>query len=386
MTWRRFAAGVVAAVFLGIAAVIGLVAYGQRQFTTPGPLEQAIFFSIPRGASVVSVSNSLLAQGAIRSARIFQAGAAYTDEASKIKFGTFEIPAGASMEDILDLVTRSAASREQFVVTLSISGTGSRTTLRERIAGADETRELAKFGGDEQAPEEYLGVLGSGQPVEFRISVPEGLTNWQVVQGLNDADFLAGEIEQKLAEGTLAPDTYQVERDSQKSALVARMAEAQSATLAAEWETRSEQLPYSTPEEALILASIIEKETGVPDERDQVASVFVNRLNRNMRLQTDPTVIYGLSEGRGALDRGLQRSDLEIENPYNTYLNDGFPPTPIANPGRLAIRAALHPAETRFLYFVADGTGGHAFAETYAEHQRNVQKWRRVARSQGREN
>ena len=386
MIWRSVAATFFTLTVLGIASAFGLIAYGKKQFTAPGPLEQAIFFSIPRGATVDIVSNSLLESGAISSARIFRAGAAYTEVASKIRFGTYEIPVAASMVEILDLITRTGASREQYIVTLSLSGTSSQMMLRERVAGADEVRELASFGRDDPPPESYVNLLESGKPVEFRVSVPEGLTSWQVVSGLEKADFLSGPIDQIPAEGSLAPNTYQVNRGSQKSGLIARMTEAQSSTLAEEWEGRSKELPFMTPEEALILASIIEKETGLPEERELVASVFVNRLNRKMKLQTDPTVIYGLSQGKGVLDRALQRSDLKVENPYNTYLVDGFPPTPIANPGRLAIRAALHPAETDFLFFVADGTGGHAFAETFDEHRKNVDEWRRVARTQKAEN
>ncbi len=386
MNWRNFAAAVFMLAILVFGATIGLIEYGKRQFTMPGPLEQAIFFSIPKGATVDLVSNSLLEQGAISSAGIFRAGATYTNNAVNIRFGTFEIPIEASMEEILQLITRSSASREQYIVTFSLSGSGAQTVLRERIAGTDDLRELARFKSGEQVPESYGNLLASGVPIKFRIAVPEGLTNWQVVNELESANFLSGPVVEVPVEGSLAPNTYQVDQGSDRSDLIERMKATQTSMLEEEWESRSAHLPFSTPGEALILASIIEKETGVPEERDLVASVFVNRLKKGMKLQTDPTVIYGLSEGKGVLDRKLLSNDLKVKTPFNTYIVDGFPPTPIANPGRLSIRAALHPAETDFLFFVADGTGGHVFAKTFDEHKRNVHKWRKIAWSQDANN
>jgi UPF0755 protein len=195
---------------------------------------------------------------------------------------------------------------------------------------------------------------------------------------LKKADFLEGEVEEIPAEGTLAPDSYEMRAGDSRSDLLAQMAERQAARLAEAWSNRVDGLPIETPEEALILASIIEKETGVPEERRTVASVFVNRLNRGMRLQTDPTVIYGVTEGRGALGRGLRQSELRQETPWNTYVIDGLPPTPIANPGLASIEAALDPETTDLVYFVADGTGGHAFARTLDEHNQNVARWRAI--------
>ena len=204
------------------------------------------------------------------------------------------------------------------------------------------------------------------------------MTSWQVTGGLRLAPFLVGEIEKIPEEGSLAPDTYQVVAGMSRESLLDRMTSAQTAILEEEWSNRAPHLPIVSKEQALILASIIEKETGLANERDIVASVFVNRLNKGMRLQTDPTVIYGLTEGRGNLGRGLRRSELKKRTPFNTYLIDGLPPTPISNPGRLAIRAALHPADTSFLYFVADGNGGHRFATNFREHTENVRHWRKI--------
>ena len=226
-------------------------------------------------------------------------------------------------------------------------------------------------------PEEYQGL--SQQPdTRFRIAIAEGATSWQVWNALNNAEFLSGKVAEVPAEGSLSPDSYEVRRDADRSDLVAEMQARQIATLASAWETRVDGLPFDTPEEALILASIVEKETGIAAERRIVASVFINRLNTPMRLQTDPTVIYGITLGQRVLGRGLRRSELNAETPYNTYRIDGLPPTPIANPGRASIEAVMNPEETDFVFFVADGTGGHVFAETLAEHNRNVAEWRQI--------
>lgn len=213
----------------------------------------------------------------------------------------------------------------------------------------------------------------------------EGVTSWQVVDALKKAGFLTGSLETVPAEGTLAPDSYEVERGTEREAIIAEMTRRQETRLATAWENRVTGLPYDTPEEALIMASIIEKETGVPEERRQVASVFVNRLRQGMRLQTDPTVIYGITKGEGVLGRGLRQSELRRETSWNTYVIDGLPPTPIANPGLLSIEAALDPDTTDYIFFVADGTGGHAFAVTLDEHNENVARWRAIEAAQGTE-
>ncbi|MFT6025755.1 MAG: UPF0755 protein, partial [Ascidiaceihabitans sp.] len=210
----------------------------------------------------------------------------------------------------------------------------------------------------------------------FRIALAEGVTSWQVSESLKGMDVLDGTITDIPAEGALAPDSYEVSPGDDRASVLARMQSAQVVLLAAAWEARDADIPLANPEELLILASIIEKETGVSAERGQVASVFVNRLNRGMKLQTDPTVIYGITKGEGILGRGLRRSELRAETPWNTYVIPALPPTPIANPGRASLMAAGQPEDTPFVFFVADGTGGHAFAETLDEHNRNVAKWR----------
>jgi UPF0755 protein len=191
-------------------------------------------------------------------------------------------------------------------------------------------------------------------------------------------DILEGDPGERPPEGMLAPDSYEVTPGDERAAILAEMQERQVLRINAAWEGRSADAAVETPEEMLILASIIEKETGVAEERGQVASVFTNRLKRGMRLQTDPTVIYGVTQGEGVLGRGLRQSELRRVTPWNTYVIEGLPPTPIANPGFASLEAAVNPDETDYLFFVADGTGGHAFAETLAEHNRNVVKWRQI--------
>jgi UPF0755 protein len=189
---------------------------------------------------------------------------------------------------------------------------------------------------------------------------------------------LKGEVAEVPAEGTLGPDSYEVKPGDERAGLLARMQDQQARWIADAWEGRNSAVPVNNREDLLILASLIEKETGVAREREQVASVFVNRLNKNMRLQTDPTVIYGITKGEGILGRGLRRSELRAKTPWNTYVIPALPPTPIANPGRASLLAAANPDETPYIFFVADGTGGHAFAVTLEEHNRNVAKWRKI--------
>jgi UPF0755 protein len=201
---------------------------------------------------------------------------------------------------------------------------------------------------------------------------------------LRRAEFLEGTIAETPPEGSLAPDSYEVVRGGDRAALITAMQDKQTRILAELWAERADDLPYATPEEALVMASIVEKETGIAEERKQVASVFVNRMRKGMKLQTDPTVIYGVTNGEGILGRGLRQSELRRETPYNTYVITGLPPTPIANPGRLSIDAALHPDDTPYIFFVADGSGGHAFAVTLEEHNANVVKWRAIEAEQGK--
>jgi len=382
--WKSVAATGMSFLIIVFIAVAGAIAWGQREFRAPGPLTEATFFEVPRGASLRRISDDLAEVGAVSSAVLFRVGADYAGMGDQLRFGTYEIPAGASMEEVLAIVTAGGPSRFRYTATyvLRLSGTGE-LRLRERVPGTEEILELADFAYEDGVPEVYSELVESGTPMVYRVSVPEGLTSWQIVEGLRAAEFLSGEIAEVPPEGMLAPDTVEVQRGADRQELLDAMQAAQEEILAEAWAERQDGLPLTSPEEALILASIIEKETSVPDERRQVSSVFVNRLNRGMRLQTDPTVIYGLTEGRGILGRGLRASELRAETPYNTYVISGLPPRPIANPGRAAIEAAVNPDDTPLLFFVADGTGGHAFAETLEEHNRNVARWRQIEAEQG---
>ncbi|MEM7491529.1 MAG: endolytic transglycosylase MltG, partial [Pseudomonadota bacterium] len=357
-----------------LAAIIGI---GQSRWADEGPLAEATFFEVPRGASLRDVSEGLEAAGIVSSSTIFRIGTGYAERDDDLKFGTFEIPPGASMPEVLDIVTTPGSSIAPFSVTYVLRANGPEIRVRERVPGRDEAVDIATFAPGDPVPEDYAALLERGVPLTWRVAVAPGLTSWEIVEGLKGADFLTGEVEVP-PEGALAPDTYEVAQGSEVGDLVQRMRVAQEAILAEAWASRAPGLPIETPEEALILASIIEKETSVPDERRRVSAVFTNRLEQGMRLQTDPTVIYGVTEGQGALGRGLTRSELDRETPWNTYRIDGLPPTPIANPGAAAMRAAVDPEETDFLFFVADGTGGHAFARTLAEHNANVAEWRAI--------
>jgi UPF0755 protein len=377
--WKSIASNFLTVFIVILFAVGGVIGWGQSQYSGQGPLEQAVFFEVPRGASLRSVSEKLEAQGAVTSAAIFRIGSEYAGKAGDLKFGNYEIPAGSSMAEIIDIVTAGGPSTFRFVATYLIRNSGAELRFRERTPGTGEEVVLAQFKAGEPLPAAYTDAVGAEVPIVYRVSIAEGLTSWQIVEGLKGADFLEGEIEELPAEGSLAPDTYEVRRGGDRGEILDRMAAAQTRILDQAWANRADGLPLENKEEALILASIVEKETGVPEERRQVASVFINRLNQGMRLQTDPTVIYGITNGEGnGLGRGIRQSELRRRTPYNTYVIDGLPPTPIANPGKLAIEAALNPDDTPFIFFVADGTGGHAFAVTIAEHNRNGAAWRKI--------
>jgi len=224
--------------------------------------------------------------------------------------------------------------------------------------------------------QDVINTLVDGKVIQHAITIPEGLTSEQIVQRLLDTDFLAGNIKAIPREGSLLPETYRFPRGTQREQVIQRLQREQREVLQKVWERHSPDLPVRTPDQLIVLASIVEKETGRPDERSRVAAVFANRLKQKMRLQSDPTIIYGLVGGKGSLGRAITKSEITQPTPYNTYTIDGLPPGPIANPGRASIEAAANPARTKELFFVADGTGGHAFAETLDQHQKNVAKLR----------
>ena len=383
--WRAVASNALTFFIVILIVFAGLLAWGRQAYTGPGPLTQAVCFKVERGASLSQVSRALQEQGAVSDARIFRIGAEYTDKSSQLKFGSYLIQPGSSMAQVIDQLTAGGQSTCGREVNFRISVTSTDVVLRELDAATNRYVEVVKFDpAVEAAPAVYLDAA-TADDMRWRITIAEGVTSWQVVEGLKRADFLEGKIDQVPPEGSLAPDSYEVERGQDRQALLAEMADRQARIMADLWATRAADLPYDTPEAAMVMASIVEKETGIAEERGRVASVFVNRLRQGMRLQTDPAVIYGLTKGEGVLGRGLRQSELRRETPYNTYVIDGLPPGPIANPGRAAIEAALNPDSTDYLYFVADGSGGHAFAKTLEEHNENVARWRAIEAQQATE-
>ena len=375
---RHIAANALTLLIVALVMLGGVVAMAERAFHAPGPLAQAICLRIDRGDSLRQVTASLEEQGAISHAMLFRVGAQYDGRDARLRFGAYLIPAGASMNQILDLITQGGASTCGTEVVLRIGVTQVEYVVRELDPQTNRFVETLDLPLDTAAFPAAYAEVSARADTRFRVTVAEGATSWQVWNAIAQAEFLSGEAGPQPAEGVLAPDSYEVRRGSDRAALLAQMQAAQAAILAAAWEARAPGLPLDSMEEALILASIVEKETGVADERRVVASVFINRLRVPMRLQTDPTVIYGITRGQGTLGRGLRRSELNAPTPWNTYQIDGLPPTPIANPGRASIEAALNPETTEYIYFVADGTGGHAFAVTLAEHNRNVARWREI--------
>src|SRR6195952_514112 len=223
---------------------------------------------------------------------------------------------------------------------------------------------------------DVIATIVEGKVVQHAVTIPEGLTSEQIVARLSENDIFAGSLKEVPREGTLLPETYKFPRGTTRDQVIQRMQQSQKRVLAEIWERRNSDIPVKTPEQLVTLASIVEKETGKADERSRVAAVFVNRLRQRIKLQSDPTIIYGLVGGKGTLGRPIKRSEIQQPSPYNTYVVDGLPPGPIANPGRASLEAAANPARTRDLFFVADGTGGHSFSDTYDAHQKNVAKLR----------
>lgn len=376
--WRALASNMLTILIVSLFLLAGVVLWGQSQYRNAGPLESAICLRVERGSNMTAVSRELEAQGAVSNAAIFRMGADYSDKAALLKAGSFLVREGASMEEIVDQITRGGASTCGTQIVYRIGVTRNQMEVRELDPVTQSFVELAEYEpGVEETPGAYTEKRAESD-TQYRIVMAEGVTSWQVVEALKSWDVLSGDAGQLPPEGMLAPDSYEVRPGTEIAALLGEMQEKQQLRIGAVWEGRQDGLPLASPEEMLILASIIEKETGVPQERGQVASVFVNRLEQGMKLQTDPTVIYGITKGQGVLGRGLRRSELRRATPWNTYLIDGLPPTPIASPGMASLEAAVAPDETDYVFFVADGTGGHAFAETLQEHNRNVAKWREI--------
>jgi len=376
--WRSLASNMLTLLSVLLFLLAGLILWGKSQYSVEGPLDTAICLRVERGSNMRDVSRDLETQGAISSGAIFRLGADYTDKAGQLKAGSFLVPAGASMEQIVGDITRGGASTCGTEIVYRIGVTRATAQVRELDPATNRFVEKAAFDLSEaERPADYTATR-QDRDTRYRIAMAEGVTSWQVTEALKNIDILQGDIVAVPMEGALAPDSYEVVTGTERAALLSQMQERQELRINAAWESRDDGLPLRSPQEMLILASIIEKETGVAEERGTVASVFVNRLNQGMRLQTDPTVIYGITEGQGVLGRGLRRSELRAVTPWNTYVIDGLPPTPIANPGQASLEAAVSPENTNFVFFVADGTGGHAFAETLDEHNQNVAKWRQI--------
>jgi len=381
--WRHVAANAITFLMVALFLTGGLIMWGKAQYDAPGPLTQAVCVQVESGSNMRRVSKNLADQGAVSSAAIFRIGADYEEKTGQLKAGSFLVEPEATMQEIVDVITRGGASTCGTEIVYRIGVNRVSVQVRELDPATNRFAELAQFTpGTDEVPAEYTETRDQAD-VRFRIAVAEGVTSWQIVNALSGMDILEGTVAETPAEGSLAPDSYEVRKGDDRAALITRMQSAQETLLAAAWEARAEDLPINSPEELLTLASIVEKETGVAEERRQVASVFVNRLNQGMRLQTDPTVIYGITRGEGILGRGLRRSELRGETPYNTYVIPALPPTPIANPGRASLMAAAQPDETPYIFFVADGTGGHAFAVTLDEHNRNVAEWRKIEAERG---
>jgi UPF0755 protein len=278
------------------------------------------------------------------------------------------LPRGAGLDEITSRLNAAGVIERPWLFRLAV-----------RLQGQDRALKAGEYAFPAGAtPASVINMLARGETVARRVTVAEGLTVAEVFRLLAEAEGLSGDLPEPPPEGSLLPETYFYALGDERTALVRRMQRGMRQLLDELWPARAASLPLANRQEALILASIVDKETGVAGERGAVAAVFHNRLRRGMRLQSDPTVIYGLTAGNGPLERELTRADWLHESPYNTYLIDGLPPTPIGNPGRAALEAVLNPDDVDYLYFVADGSGGHAFGRTLEEHNRNVARWRRI--------
>ncbi|MBY2992030.1 endolytic transglycosylase MltG [Rhizobium leguminosarum] len=318
------------AVLVCVVAIIGFY-YATSTYRNPGPLQTNTNFIVRNGAGLTEIASNLERNAIISDARIFRyLTATHLSAGESLKAGEYEIKARASMRDIMEL-------------------------------------------------------LKSGKSILYSVSFPEGLTVRQMFDRMLQDTVLEGDLPAALpTEGSLRPDTYKFSRGTKRSEIIEQMTAAQQKLVDQIWDKRDSSLPLRSKEEFVTLASIVEKETGVPDERAHVASVYLNRIGKGMRLQSDPTIIYGLFGGEGKpADRPIYQSDLKRDTPYNTYVIKGLPPTPIANPGKDALEAVANPWKTQDLYFVADGSGGHVFAATLEEHNANVKRWRKLEADKG---
>src|SRR3954462_6589291 len=305
----------------------GAYIYGKQKIEAPGPLQEERIVNIPARAGMTDIADALQREGVIDNNRWAFIGAVLALKArSELKPGEYLFQKNASLRDI-------------------------------------------------------IGIIVEGKVVQHAVTIPEGLSSEQIVARLSDNDLFSGSVREMPREGTLLPETYKFPRGTTREQVLQRMQQTQKRVLAEIWERRNPDIPIKTPEQLVTLASIVEKETGKADERSRVAAVFVNRLRQKIKLQSDPTIIYGLGGGKGRRGRPIKRSEIQQPSPYNPYVVDGLPPGPIANPGRASLEATANPARTRDLFFVADGTGGHTFTETYDQHQKNVAKLRTMEKA-----
>jgi UPF0755 protein len=314
---------------IALLLVGGAIAFGSwlwEDFNSAGPSAQDTTVVIPKGTGIGGISDLLANARVIDNGLSFKIGARVISEGRPLKAGEYVFPASIS-------------------------------------------------------PRAAMQLMVDGKVVQHKVTIPEGLTVAEIYGLLTQVPLLVGDLPKAPAEGKLLPQTYLYLRGETRDAIVDRMRHDMETTLQKLWAARDMNIPLKTPDEAVTLASMIEKETGQKDERAHVAAVFYNRMKLNMPLQSDPTIIYALTDGKGKLDRALTYTDLKLDNPYNTYTNIGLPPGPIANPGLDALTAALHPLQSKDLYFVADGTGGHAFAATIEQHNKNVAKWRKLQKA-----
>ena len=327
LRWRRLLLFLLGFLSLALFGAVAGYLWGEQRFRASGPHAHPEIVLLQPGDSLAQITARLAEAGLVEPAWLFPVGVRLADRARALKAGEYAVPARASMADIMDL-------------------------------------------------------LVSGEVVQHQLTIPEGWRVPEIMARLAAAEPLSGELPDPPAEGSLLPETYLFTRGESRVALIERMQAAQERVLAELWPGRARDLPLATPWEAVILASIVERETSVAAERPRVAGVFVNRLHKGMRLQSDPTVRYALIHARKSQTGPLTRQDLRFQSPYNSYQSDGLPPGPIANPGRAAIAAVLQPERTDALYFVADGTGGHAFARSLREHNVNVARFRKLMRAQ----
>ncbi|HEX6000206.1 MAG TPA: endolytic transglycosylase MltG [Hyphomicrobiaceae bacterium] len=305
----------------------------QSWISSPGPLTAGKVVVIPRGAGAHDIAERLEREGVVSDRRLFMLGyfmarwTAWGGDARPVQLraGDYQIPRAASVRNVIDIISQ-------------------------------------------------------GRTIRYRVTIPEGLTSYQIVERLKADENLTGEITEVPPEGTLLPETFIIDRGEARQTILDRMRAESRKLMEKLWAQRQKGLPIKSWDEAVVLASIVEKETGRNDERERVAAVFVNRLRQNMRLQSDPTILYGISTGKTVWNRPIMKSEIAQKTAHNTYQIDGLPPTPICNPGRAAIEAVLNPANTKDLFFVADGNGGHLFSEKLKDHNANVQKWRALER------